>query len=72
MIDQAIQVAIQKSSVYHKMQMVFGLFEEGKLKGQKRREMKGVMMQKALEGRLAPKLHHFIIFQGIGVSGDQY
>ena len=54
------------------MQMVFGLFEEGKLKGQKRREMKGVMLQKALEGRLAPKLHHFKIFQGIGVSGDQY
>ena len=54
------------------MQMVFGLFQEGKLKGQKRREMKVVMLQKALEGRLAPNLHHFKIFQVIGVSGDQY
>ena len=26
--------------------------------------MKAVMLQKALEGRLAPKLHHFKIFQG--------
>jgi hypothetical protein len=67
-IEQAIQVAVQKSSVYHKMQMVFDFFEEGKLKGQKQMQMTGVMLQKALEGRLAPKLHHFKIFQGIDVS----
>ena len=34
-IDQAIQVAIQKSSVFHKMHMVSGLFEEGSLKARK-------------------------------------
>ena len=61
-------MALLKSTVYNKMQTVFTLFEEGKLRGQKVREMKGVTLQKALEGKLAPKLHHFKIFQGIDVS----
>lgn len=68
MIDQAIQMALLKHSIYRKMQTVFTMFEEGKLKGQKQREMKGVILQKALEGKLAPKLHHFKIFQGLDVS----
>ena len=58
-------MALQTSSVYHKMQAVFSLFEEGKLKGQNARVMIGLNLQKALEG---PKLHNFKIFQGIDVS----
>ena len=61
-------MALLKSAIYHKMQKVFVMFEEGKLRGQKQREMKGLVLQKALEGKLAPKLHHFKIFQGIDVS----
>lgn len=48
-------MALLKSPIYHKMQKVFALFEEGKLRGQKAREMKGLILQKALEGKLAPK-----------------
>lgn len=65
-------MAQQKSSIYHKMQSVFLLFEEGKLRGQKRREMKGLTLQKALEGKFAPKLHHYKSFQGVEVSVMQY
>jgi hypothetical protein len=50
------------------MQSVFALYEEGKLKGQRLREMKGLTLQKALEGKFAPKLHHFKSFQGVDVS----
>ena len=50
------------------MQAVFSLFEEGKLKGQNARVMIGLNLQKALEGKFAPKLHNFKIFQGIDVS----
>ena len=44
MIDQAIQMALQKASIYHMMQKVFGLFE---LKGQKAATMKGPPRGKA-------------------------
>ena len=71
MVDQAIQMAVQRACIYHKMQDVFRLFEEGKLKGQKMREMK-VTLKKALEGKLAPKLQHFKIFQGLDVSMFKY
>ena len=64
MVEQGIQMAIHPSSIYHKMQMVFSLYEEGKLMGQKVHEM---TLQKALEGRLAPKLPQFKIFQGLKV-----
>ena len=47
MIAQAIQMALQKASIYHMMQKVFGLFEEGKLKGQKAATMKGPPRGKA-------------------------
>ena len=50
---------------------VFALFEERKLKGQKKVELKGVMLQKALEGRLALKLPQYKSIQGIDVSDDK-
>lgn len=67
MVEQAIQMALQPSHVYHKMQMVFLKYEEGKLKGQKVRELKGLSLQKALEGRYAAKLPQFKVFQGLKV-----
>lgn len=60
-------MANQPSAVYHRMQRVFTLFEGGKLKGQTVHKMVGVTLQKALEGRLAPKLPQFKIFQGLKV-----
>ena len=62
MVEQGIQMAVQPSVVYHRMQRVFTLFEEGKLKGQRLHDMTGIVLQKALEGRLAPKLSQFKIF----------
>ena len=44
MIEQAIQMALQPATIYHKMQEVFAKYEDGKLKGQKERFMKGVML----------------------------
>lgn len=72
MIDQAIQMVLLPGCIYHKMQEVFRLFEEGKLKGQKPRVMKGVTLKKALEGKLAPKLPQFKVFQGLDVSWSGY
>ena len=68
MIEKAIQMALLKCPIYHKMQEVFRLYEEGKLKGQRLRSMTGVTLQKALEGKLAPNLHHFKVFQGLEVG----
>jgi hypothetical protein len=68
MVEQAIQMAVQPAAIYHKMQKVFTHYEEGKIKGQKPRQMIGVTLQKALEGKLAPKLSHFKVFQGLKVS----
>ena len=67
MVEQAIQMALMRSDFYHKLQRVFVMFEEGKLKGQRVRQMTGVTLQKALEGKLAPKLQHFKVFQGLQV-----
>ena len=67
MIEQAIQMALLRGNIYSKMQDVFLKYEEGTLKGQKPRIMEGVTLQKALEGKLAPKLQHFKIFQGLEV-----
>ena len=67
MVDQAIQMALLPAGIYHKMQSVFSRFEEGKLKGQKPRQMTGITLQKALEGKLAPKLSQFKVFQGLQV-----
>ena len=67
MVEQAIQMALLPATVYHKMQTVFARYEEGKLKGQKLRKMTGITLQKALEGKLAPKLSQFKMFQGLQV-----
>ena len=67
MVEQAIQMALQPCSIYHKMQQVFLQYEEGTLKGQKSRELKGLTLQKALEGRFAAKLTQFKVFQGLKV-----
>ena len=67
MVEQGIQMAIQPSAVYHHLQRVFTLYEEGKLKGQNIHKMVGITLQKALEGRLAPKLPQFKVFQGLKV-----
>ena len=68
MVEQAIQMALQPSAVYHKLQESFALLKKGKLKGQKVRDMTGVTLIKAMEGKLAPKLYHFKIFQGLQVQ----
>ena len=67
MVEQAIQMALQPCTIYHKMQQVFLRYEAGTLKGQKPRELKGLTLQKALEGRFAPKLTQFKVFQGLKV-----
>ena len=67
MVDQAVQMAVMPSASYHKLQSVFDMFEEGKLKGQKEKVMTGITLQKALEGKFAPKLYHFKVFQGLQV-----
>ena len=43
------------------------MYENGTLKGQKVRVMSGITLQKALEGKLAPKLPQFKVFQGLQV-----
>lgn len=72
MVEQAIQMATQTCVVYHKMQLVFQMFEDGSLKGQKKREMNGITLQKALEGKLAPKLSQSKVFQGLKVHVHVY
>ena len=67
MVEQAIQMALQPCCIYHKMQQVFLNYEEGSLKGQKSRELKGLTLQKALEGKFAAKLTQFKVFQGLKV-----
>lgn len=67
MVEQAIQMALLPAPIYHKMQSVFTLYEEGKLNGQKAWQMTGLTLQKALEGKLAPKLSQFKAFQGLQV-----
>ena len=71
MVEQAIQMALQPSQVYHKMQAVFQHFEDGTLKGQKKRQMMGITLQKAIEGKFAAKLPQFKIFQGLKVKNNR-
>ena len=61
-------MALQPPAIYHKMQKMFTMYEEGKLKDQKKRMMTGSTLQMAIEGKLAPKLHQFKVFQGLKVS----
>lgn len=67
MVEQAIQMALQPPGIYHKMQTVFKMYEEGTLKDQKKRVMNGTTLQMAIEGKLAPKLPQFKVFQGLKV-----
>ena len=67
-ILQAIQMALLPTIIYHKMQQVFSLFEEGKLKGQKERKNTHANRKRALEGQYSAKLFHFKPFQGLNVS----
>ena len=39
MVEQAVQMALIPAPIYQKMQSTFTLFEEGKLKGLKQRQM---------------------------------
>lgn len=65
---QAIQMALLPAQTYLKMQRVFSMYEEGKLKGQKQRKMSQANIRKALDGQFSPKLYHFKPFQGLQVS----
>lgn len=65
---QAIQMALLPAQTYLKMQRVFSMYEEGKLKGQKQRKMSQPNIRKALDGQFSPKLYHFKPFQGLQVS----
>ena len=65
MVEQAIQMALQPCTIYHKMQQVFLRYEEGTLKGQKPSKLKALTLQKALKGRFAPKRTQFKVFQGL-------
>ena len=69
---QAIQMALLPAQTYHKMQQVFGMYEEGKLKGQKQRKMSQTNIRKALDGQFSPKLYHFKPFQGLQVRLSQH
>ena len=61
--------ALIPAPICHKIQSTFTLFEEGKSKGLKPRQMTGITLQKALERKLAPKLSQFRAFQGLQVCG---
>ena len=61
-------MALLPPNIYHRMQETFRRYEEGTLKGQKERVMEGIILQKALEGKLAPKLYQFKVFQGLKVT----
>ena len=65
---QAIQLAMLPAQTYHKMQQVFSMYEEGKLKGQKQHKMSQANIRKALDGQFSLKLYHFKPFQGLQVS----
>lgn len=62
-------MALQPPQVYHRMQEVFTMFEDGKLKGQKLRSHQSEMgRKKALQGHCSAKAHHFKAFQGLQVA----
>ena len=60
-------MALQPASVYHLLQKVFTLFEEGELKWQQAVRLSGAGLQKALQGKNCAKLYHFKMFQGLEV-----
>ena len=60
-------MALQPAAIYHLMQKVYTLFEQGKLKGQQETKLSGAGLQKALQGKNCAKLYHFKMFQGLEV-----
>lgn len=67
-IETAIQMALQSAKVYHQLQRTFAMFEDGVLKGLKKRNMASeICRKKALQGQYSPKAHHFKMFQGLQV-----
>ena len=64
-VDTAIQMAVQPSSIYHKVQGLFAMIEEGNIK--KTRELKGRNLLRAIEGKLSANSGHFKMFQGLSV-----
>lgn len=51
------------------MKTVFIMFEEGKLKGKKERDLDDPdVLQKSLDGALSARLTHFKVFQGLEVT----
>lgn len=59
-------MALQPPNVYHLMQSVFGMHEEGRLKGQKFRTNKTeISKKKAMQGQYSAKIHQFKMFQGL-------
>lgn len=61
-------MALQSPQVYHCMQKVFSLFEDGELNGQRVKSRESAVgRKKALQGHYSPKAHHFKMFQGLQV-----
>ena len=60
-------MALQSSTVYHLMQKVFKMYEDGEIVGQTKHTMTGSGLQKALSGKFCAKLYHFKMFQGLKV-----
>ncbi len=59
-------MALQSPAVYHRMQDMFSLFENGELKGQQKKNRESAVgRKKALQGHYSPKAHHFKMFQGL-------
>ena len=55
---QAIQLAMLPVQTYHKMQQVFSMYEEGKLKGQKQRKMSQaniILLDTLINGSISTK-----------------
>ncbi len=67
-VETALQMALQSPVVYHLLQKVYSVFEQGKLKGQQPHKLTGAGLQKALQGKYSAKLQHFKMFQGLKVS----
>ncbi len=68
-VETTIQMAIQPSSIYHKMQEVFDKYENGQLKKQKIHSRKSeIGKKKFMQGHYSAKVHHFKVFQGLKVS----
>ena len=66
-VNQAIQMALQPATVYHRMEEAFQMMEKGQLKGQQGRDITLSNTSKALSGQFSAKLSHLKPFQGLKV-----